>query len=246
MAFTSDLSIDEVLLIEDCGFEPVDMVMGTSFYHTGIQTSSWGQNMELTDMTQLMYQARNAAMRGMLDQAKELGADGIVGVDVEFEREQDHINFLVIGTAIKRRDGQGASWRVGSYPFCCDLRGEDFWTLLRAGYRPRLLVMGNCVYHIAHQMFGSWKRSFSSKNMEIDIYTQALYDARELAMERLEQEAQRSGATGVVGMQVSEGSHSWGNHILEFFAIGTSVVPLEGVDIKTIPSPLLMVRATDD
>ena len=35
--FTSDLSVNEFLMIEEAGFEPVGFVMGCSFFHIGIQ-----------------------------------------------------------------------------------------------------------------------------------------------------------------------------------------------------------------
>jgi uncharacterized protein YbjQ (UPF0145 family) len=66
------------------------------------------------------------------------------------------------------------------------------------------------------------------QNIEMQNYTQALYDARELAMERMQYEGQQVQAEGIVGVQLQERSHGWGSHVIEFFAIGTAIVPLEG------------------
>jgi uncharacterized protein YbjQ (UPF0145 family) len=55
-------------------------------------------------------------------------------------------------------------------------------------------------------------------------YTQALYEARELAMERMQNEADELQAGGIVGARIVERSHGWGSHVIEFFAIGTAVV----------------------
>ena len=52
-------------------------------------------------------------------------------------------------------------------------------------------------------------------------YTQALYEARELAMERMQTEAAELQAGGIVGARIIERSHGWGSHVIEFFAIGT-------------------------
>jgi uncharacterized protein YbjQ (UPF0145 family) len=65
--------------------------------------------------------------------------------------------------------------------------------------------------------------------------TQALYDARELAMARMQEEAERCQATGIVGVQIQENPHSGDPHTVEFFAIGTAVVPMPGA--PGIPSP---------
>ena len=54
-------------------------------------------------------------------------------------------------------------------------------------------------------------------------FTQALYEARELAMERMQDEAKKVGAEGIVGVQIQEKSHIWGSHTIEFFAMGTAV-----------------------
>jgi len=45
--FTSDLSVNEFLLVKEAGFEPVGMVVGSSIYHIGIQIPGMFQNQEL-------------------------------------------------------------------------------------------------------------------------------------------------------------------------------------------------------
>ncbi len=95
---------------------------------------------------------------------------------------------------------------------------------MQTGYRPVSLVMGSCVYHVAHQGVAQTLRQMG-QNTELTVFTQALYDARELAMERMQSEAADSKAKGVVGVHLEENSHRWGNHVIEFFAVGTAVVP---------------------
>ena len=58
-------------------------------------------------------------------------------------------------------------------------------------------------------------------------FTQALYDARELAMERMQAEAEELKAEGIVGVQLQEAPRL-GRHVIEFFAVGTAIVPMEG------------------
>src|SRR5438445_13093027 len=79
--FTSDLSVNEFLMIEQAGFEPLGFVMGSSFYHTGIQwTIAPFQNYELDVLTSAMYHAREYAMARLEEAAFILGADGVVRV----------------------------------------------------------------------------------------------------------------------------------------------------------------------
>ena len=109
--------------------------------------------------------------------------------------------------------------------FTSDLSGQDFYVLLSMGYIPTGLVMGSCVYHVAHQGLRQAFRTMGN-NMEMGNYTQALYDARELAMERMQNEAEELGAEGIVGVQIQERNHGWGSHVIEFFAVGTAVTSL--------------------
>jgi uncharacterized protein YbjQ (UPF0145 family) len=225
--FTSDLSVNEFLLVKQAGFDPLGLVVGSSIYHIGYQQSSWSQNQEMEVLSQAMYHARELAMTRMEEEADQLGADGVVGVRLDVGRYEwgEHLaEFIAIGTAVKHREGQLHRAPNGR-PFTSDLSGQDFWTLLSAGYRPVGMVMGSCVYHVAHQGLRGWFKQVG-QNQEMPNFTQALYDARELAMERMQAEAEQVQAEGIVGVQLHERSHGWGSHVIEFFAVGTAVVPM--------------------
>ena len=157
--FTSDLSVNEFLLVREAGFDPVGLVVGSSIYHIGFQFAGWRQNQEVNVLSQAMYHARELAMTRMEEEANALGADGIVGVRLEVTRHEwgeSLAEFVAIGTAIRSRSGQHFRNTHGM-PFTSDLSGQDFWTLLQTGYRPVGMVMGNCVYHVAHQGLGDRK-----------------------------------------------------------------------------------------
>jgi len=148
--------------------------------------------------------------------------------------------FMAVGTAIKH--GAGGNYRTtGNRPFTSDLSGQDFWTLMQTGYRPLALVMGTCVYHVAHQgVMQALKRM--GRNVEMENYTQALYDARELALSRMQAEAETENAVGIVGTRVEENSHGWGSHVIEYFAVGTAVTPVEGDHTVKAPQMVLSLR----
>ncbi|MBV8884257.1 MAG: heavy metal-binding domain-containing protein [Chroococcidiopsidaceae cyanobacterium CP_BM_RX_35] len=243
--FTSDLSVNEFLLVKEIGFEPVGMVVGCSIYHIGFQQANWSQNQEMTVLSQAMYHARELAMSRMEEEADALGADGIVGVRLtakHMEWEPNLAEFVAIGTAVVARNRHIAFRTIDNKPFTSDLSGQDFWTLLRAGYRPVGLVMGNCVYHVGRQGLGQWFRNIG-QNVEMTNFTQALYDARELAMERMQAEATHLKAEGIVGVQIHEGRYGWATHVIEFFAIGTAVVPIR--EDHHIPTPQLVLSLND-
>ncbi len=235
--FTSDLSIDELLLVEEVGFEPLELVQGSSYFHIGWSSAPWTTNMELANVSQMMLAARHLAMKRLTDQAAHLGADGVVGMRIEMEREGHHAEFVAMGTAVRRRKGDGAAWRDRyGRPFTSDLSGVDFWGIVRAGYRPVSLAHGVCVYHVAHLSLGQWWKSLgqAQQNMEHAAFTQGLYDARELAMARMQYEAHEAGAAaGVLAVDVREGSHGWDSHVIEFVAVGTGVAPILAEDHET-------------
>lgn len=238
--FTSDLSVNEFLLIKEAGFHPLGFVMGSSIYHTGIQTRKWSRSQELDKLTEAMYNARELAMTRMEEEAEELDADGVVGVRLDvnyYEWGNDAAEFIAMGTAVKAENGVSHRNRLGK-PFTSDLSGQDFWTLMQTGYIPAGLVMGTCVYHIAHRGLAQTLGSVG-QNVELPNFTQALYEARELAMTRMQDEASRLGSAGIVGVRLEEKSHQWGSHTIEFLSLGTAVVKTDGeVDL---PRPTTII-----
>lgn len=234
--FTSDLSVDEYLLIKAAGFHPRGLVVGSSIYHIGAQIGNYNQNQELGYLSQAMYEARSLAMARMEAEADALGADGVAGVRLTFKAYEwgpGLAEFMAIGTAIKAESG---SYKTPGKPFTSDLSGQDFWKLIKAGHAPLGLVMGTCVYHVAHQGFRQALNQLG-KNAEMANYTQAIYEAREIAMDRMQYEAIQLQAEGVVGVRVEEVQYYWGSHVIEYFSVGTAVRRLDAE--KPIPEPQL-------
>jgi uncharacterized protein YbjQ (UPF0145 family) len=235
--FTSDLSIDEFLLVEQSGFSALGLVMGSSIYHVGFQWQRWSVSQELPVLTKAMFDARELAMTRMEEEADVLGADGVVGVRLvfkEYAMEEGVLEFQAIGTAIRHRERTGTFRTHDNRPFTSDLSGQDLWKLVRAGYRPVSLSMGACVYHIAHLSFLQALKQ-AGRNQEMKVYTEATYAARELALERMQAEAVERGGVGIVGARVEESNWGWGANAIEFFAVGTAVAPMSD---KTDQPPL--------
>ena len=242
--FTSDFSVNEFLLVRKAGFEPIGLCVGSCVYHVGMQWSGWSKNEEMTVLSRAMYEARELAMTRMRTEAHDMGADGVVGVRLTVKRmewDDKVLEFVAIGTGVVQARALPGFKGPNGQPFTSDLSGQDFWTLLHAGYRPLEMVMGSCVYHVAHQ--GLFKSLGNiGQNTELTNFSQALYDAREIAMERMQNEAHTAGAEGIVGVELTEGSHNWAPHVIEFFAIGTAVKPInDEIDPKDIPDPQLVL-----
>jgi uncharacterized protein YbjQ (UPF0145 family) len=159
--------------------------------------------------------------------------------------------FLAIGCAVRHRGGESYK-NVHGKPFQSDLDGQDFWTLIRTGYRPVGFVMGNCVYYVPPHLLAA----NAAESCELGQYTHALYDARELAIERLQDEAEALQATGIVGVTVAEREHSWrttpwnagtsalvSGEVIELFVVGTAVVPSDAGG--RLEKPVLVMSAGD-
>jgi uncharacterized protein YbjQ (UPF0145 family) len=228
--FTSDLSVSEYVLLGEAGFEPLGFVVGSSIYHIGLQVGRWSQNQELQVLTQAMYNARELAMTRMQAEADHLGADGIVGVQLRIQSYvwgQGVLEFIATGTAVRAlgstgRGTDGAHRAPNGRAFTSDLSAQDFFRLLAAGAVPAAFVLGTCVYHIAHQSAMQSLRQ-AGQNQEMVIFTQGIYEARELALARMQAEATQAGASGIVGVNVAVSNHVWGEHATEFLATGTAI-----------------------
>jgi uncharacterized protein YbjQ (UPF0145 family) len=224
--FTSDLSVSEYVLLGEAGFEPLGFVVGSSIYHIGIQVGRWGQNQELQVLTQAMYNARELAMSRMQAEAEHLGADGVVGVQLRMQAYvwgQEVLEFLATGTAVKAVNGSAGAHRApDGRSFTSDLSAQDFFRLLAAGAVPVSFVLGTCVYHIAHQSAMQSLRQ-AGQNQEMMQFTQGIYEARELALSRMQAEATSAQAAGIVGVNVAVYNHVWGEHATEFLATGTAI-----------------------
>jgi uncharacterized protein YbjQ (UPF0145 family) len=223
--FTSDLSVSEYALLGEAGFEPLGFVVGSSIYHIGLQSAKWSQNQELTVLTQCMYNARELAMTRMRAEADHLNADGIVGVELNMQMYvwgQEVLEFVATGTAVRALDGSGAHRAPDGRAFTSDLSAQDFFRLLASGAVPVAFVLATCVYHIAHQGVMQSLRQIG-QNQEMVQFTQGIYEARELALIRMQSEAAQAGSSGIVGVKVGVFNHVWGEHATEFLATGTAI-----------------------
>src|ERR1700761_5119966 len=104
--------------------------------------------------------------------------------------------------------------------FTSDLSVSEYALLGEAGFEPLGFVVGSSIYHIGIQT-SRW-----NQNQELQVLTQAMYNARELAMSRMEAEADHLGSDGIVGVNLRMQTYVWGQGVLEFVATGTAVKAL--------------------
>ena len=99
--------------------------------------------------------------------------------------------------------------------------GQEFWLVNDAGFQVLGLVLGNCVYSMGamRNWLAGFKASFKGEIKEV---TQLMYDARELALQRMQAEADALDADTVVGVDIKiEYLHN--DEWMEVTATGTAV-----------------------
>src|ERR1700754_3037353 len=111
----------------------------------------------------------------------------------------------------------GRPQQSGRPLFTSDLSVNEFVLTTQAGFEPLGLVMGTCIYHIGVQP-SRW-----SVSQELGVLSQAMYNARELAMARMESEADALGADGVIGVEIRARSYALSADVMEFVAVGTAI-----------------------
>jgi uncharacterized protein YbjQ (UPF0145 family) len=257
--FTSDLSVKELLLTREQGYQPLSQVMGSSIYQVGWQYTrqySWNtQSLEMETLSQAHQHAASLALSRLEQEARLVGAHGVVGVRFtrrSYEWGSNLLEYTAIGTAIKLSNSP-----LPGRPFLSDLSGQEFWTLLQAGYYPAGVVSGYCSYYVSlgsnltQQIQGWWT---SGSNQEIRPFTQGLYTARHLAMNRVTDMARKQGAMGIVGMHIENDrqvreyetenpSRKYMDLYVHFAVLGTSIITVK--KDHTIPAPKPTLTFTD-
>jgi uncharacterized protein YbjQ (UPF0145 family) len=146
-----------------------------------------------------------------------------VGMEVEVTVRQKHVDVELVGTAVRpmqrHQKGEDAALAM---PFVTDLSARDFTLLLRAGWLPVGLAFGTAYAYAPRRTAGAAMRQ-STQNVELTNYTQAMYAARESAMERMQRSALEAGGEGVVEVKVTEGPVAFARHSIGFTAWGTAV-----------------------
>jgi uncharacterized protein YbjQ (UPF0145 family) len=254
--FTSDLTVNELAVTTDLGLRPLTQVMGTCFYRTGWQSYPWGrgagwlggggwgpggrgETFELEQQTEAWNEARRLALGRLSEEARLAGGDAVVGVHLR-RRHHDWaaglIEFVVVGTAVRSE-----RFRLeGDEPALSNLSGQDMAKLVRHGYWPVGLVAGTTVAYVATGSGQQWRSTglFSGmQNQEMPDFTQGLYDARALAMQRLSAQAHALHAHGVVGVSIERshreieqdrgGGTRYTDLLIELHVLGTAIVEVE-------------------
>jgi uncharacterized protein YbjQ (UPF0145 family) len=220
---TSDLSVDEALLLHAAGWEPLDLVCGVAVVSVPVGVWNWGRG-AISLASDSHDQAVDQAAAQLRGECSKVHGHGVVGVRVEVSVRTHHIDVELVGTAVRPiggKDARGAD-AAQAMPFVSDLSARDFTLLQRAGWMPVGLAFGASFVYAPRRTAGTAMKQ-TRQNVELTNYTEAMYSARESAMEKMQRSALHAGGQGVVEVKVTEGPMSFARHAVGFTAWGTAV-----------------------
>lgn len=245
-AWGSLLSAPEFAAVAGAGFDPVGHVFGTAVAYLGFVSvaSKCSGSWSYTGRTDLasaaggpfnallrkLYGVRRLALSRAVAKCEELGGDGLVGVTLTIRAfPAGGTEFTFTGTAVRAR----TAIRPAA-PFTSHVSGQEFATLLRAGWMPAALVFGIALGSRHDDARTRSQTRRTEGNREVRGYTALVRDTRRDARNEMERAVATEGATGVVVDEMTlriserecptvEGQH---DHLAEATFLGTSIVSL--------------------
>ena len=220
----SDLSLDEVLLLHSAALEPAQVVFGVGIVSIAAGVWTWS-NGPVDDAHQAFQSALGRAKESIRRQARDAGAVGVLGLDIDIEVSPYRATVIATGTAVRSlRDKAGNPLFRINYrsPFLCDLSARDFAVLSSSGWYPLDLVAGASYIRAPQRGLGA-AIGQATQNVELTNYTQTLYQAREAAMEEMQSQIKLAGGTGLVDAKIIDRPVAFARHVVEFIAYGTAI-----------------------
>jgi len=251
--FSSGVTPAELWTLVDRGIRPIAQVTGSAVYRLGWTPDPLAVSAEMLVTSHGCDEVRAKALERLTQEARKLGAHGVVDIElVTSGRESagdlrdDVVEVSAQGTAI--------GWdevKATDRPFLTTVSAIDLIKLIDAGALPVGLVAATSVWYQVAGFDTRWAfqppslgRSAAAYNSELKDYSEALYSARNLAMQRLERQAAMLEAGGVIGVKAdyrlipheieidNQGAKQRRHDlIVEFTVIGNAIREIHGKDI---------------
>jgi uncharacterized protein YbjQ (UPF0145 family) len=200
----SGLSGNDLFFLERMGYRPGPLCVGNSVVALGVARgigaglSTLGGG-EIEEVTRLVHDGRTRAYERMMNEADGYGGVGLTGVSFDLVNHGGNLEFITIGSAIHRRDGDAAA---PGARFSTSADVAKLYCQVDAGFDPVRFVFGNVAYSIGvGGTIGGGLRSLARG--EVPQYTEIFDRTRHLALERITAEAKHCGANAVVGIETT-------------------------------------------
>lgn len=245
LSFSTSADAQELYCQVDCGFRPIQYVIGNVAYSIGLGGNIFGfmrslGRGEVREYSEIFDKTRHLALERITREARQCKANAVIGINTTITPFMGAQEMLMLGTASFH---PALSDHV-TEPITSDMTNEELWNMINIGYMPIRLVMGVSVYSLG--IVGGIKSLFKSMvRGEVNVLTSLLYEAREKALDRIQIDAKRHDADDVVGVKIHV--YELGGGLIEFLAIGTAVKKMEGISTRTpalIPQAIIRDRDT--
>jgi len=220
--FSTSANGQELYCQLDCGFEPVQFVFGNVAYSIGVGGGIMGslrslKSGEVVEYSNMLNRTRHLALERISTEAREAGANAVLGIQTVISPLIGVQEMLMTGTA-SYNPVLPAQYKEN--PVTSDLTNEEMWNVVHAGFYPIKLVLGVSVFSVGFA--GGFKAMMKSfVRGEIKELTYMIYQARIRALAMIQEDAQSCGADDVVGVKTYV--YDFGGGVIELLAIGTAI-----------------------
>ena len=230
--FSTSANGQELYCQLDCGFEPVQFVFGNVAYSIGLGGGLMGtlrslKSGEVVEFSGMLNKTRHMALERISTEAREAGANAVLGIQTTIAPLIGIQEMLMTGTASHH---PGLPAECTEQPITSDLTNEEMWNVIHAGYCPIKLVLGVSVFSIG--LAGGIKAMFKSfVRGEIKELTYLIYQARIKAINMISEDAAACNADDVVGVKTYV--YDLGGGVIELLAIGTAIRKMPNMKVQT-------------
>lgn len=234
--FSSAGDAQELYCHMDAGYQPVHFVFGNIAYAVGAIRSISGAlktliRGEIREFSDIFNATRHHALDRLVAQARQAGANAVVGVRTHVMRFSGMHEMYMTGTAALH---PLLAPEAKKSPVSSDLTGEELWAMTQLGLAPQKLLISTAVYSLG--AIGGLKAMFKGLvRGEVSDLTSMIYDAREHVFDRLKNDAAAVGADEVIGLKTY--IIEIGVGLVEIVAIGTAMRKIAGLSVATPSLP---------
>jgi len=199
----SGLSGNELYCVGLCGYRAGNLLVGNSVFALGfvggvgsnIRTAVGG---EIAQITNMIAEGRRLSIERFNQELTQVGSPAATGVTSELVFHPGNVEFLSIGSAINPIN----SSEQNQARFTSSSDGQELFCQIDANYMPLDFVFGNVAYSlgIARGLLGSFKEMVKG---EVTQFSNIFNITRNLALERLVNEAKTKKANSVIGVRTT-------------------------------------------
>src|SRR5579884_1058984 len=197
----SGLSGNEMYCLNLVGYQPGNLLVGNSVFAMGfiggigssLRTIAGG---EIKQVTNMIVEGRRLSLSRFSQELTQANGSGATGVTSELIFHPGNIEFLTVASTLHRIDGAGQ----GTFTSSAD--GQELFCQWDAGYQPVSFVFGNVAYSIGvtKGVIGAFRQLAKG---EVKQYSDIFNTTRNLALERIQEEARSKNANSVVGIRTT-------------------------------------------